>query len=174
MNINLLIAVTIIYTANQLLNTEAELSIVSYDVTCPKADPVYFRDIEVYIEDEGKDNEFFINFTLIKKLPAEATHTLKMIGASMGEFVVATGIDFTITLCEAFTEPIFGERMYRQLGLNVDECPAVPGVYGGSHINLVDKDSLPDTFPPNDYKMIVSAQVEEHILFECWTFFKIQ
>ncbi|XP_034943667.1 uncharacterized protein [Chelonus insularis] len=174
MNKNLLITIAIVFASNQFQTTKADLSIVSYDVECPIADPEYFKDIEVYIENEGRDNEFFINFTLIKILPADAMITLKMIGASMGEFVVSTGIDFTVKACSAVDEPIFGQHIYRQLGINEEECPSPPGVYGGSHVNLVSLDTLPDTFPPNDYKITLTSQQEDHIFYQCWTYFKIQ
>ncbi|XP_034941299.1 uncharacterized protein [Chelonus insularis] len=131
---------------------QAELNIVLLDIDAPVQNPEYITDFEGYMSDD-EDPQVICNFTIIKELPQGCKGHLILKGASMGEFVISTGIDYEMDFCEMFDEPIIMGRLLRMLGFKKENCPPIPGVYGSEGFQL-DTDTLPDEFPSNNYLAI--------------------
>lgn len=49
-----------------------------------------------------------------------------MLGDSMGEYVVPSGLDAEMTLCEMINEPIVLGNVLKVFGFNENECPPKP------------------------------------------------
>ncbi|XP_034947863.1 uncharacterized protein [Chelonus insularis] len=169
---NLISSIVIALGIYQLPYIQAELSIVSFDVDCPTVNPEYFSNVEIYLLDEGRDNEYFVNFTLIKTFPPGTQTHFKMIGATMGEYKVPTGFDIAMPSCASVSEPIIGNRIFESLGIK--SCPVQPGTYSSSKLTVIETATLPDTFPANKYVAEFSAKLEDEIFFYCRNFFEIQ
>ncbi|KAH0546941.1 hypothetical protein KQX54_016291 [Cotesia glomerata] len=77
---------------------------------------------------------------------------LGIIRASMGEYVVDTGINGQLPLCEMFYEPIIFGPILQMFGFDENNCPPKPGVYGSENYTFPTS-MFPDDFPPNKYKV---------------------
>ncbi|XP_057338881.1 uncharacterized protein LOC130676573 isoform X1 [Microplitis mediator] len=96
---------------------------------------------------------------------------LVIMGASMGEYVVSTGIDQTMELCDLIEEPIMAGPNLKLLGFSEDHCPPLPGNYGTQDY-VFTSTRFPDTIIPNQYLMNMTLSYEDKLLLLCQIFFK--
>ncbi|XP_057335720.1 uncharacterized protein LOC130674413 isoform X4 [Microplitis mediator] len=111
------IAIVII---TQWFGIQGFVPIVFEDIVFPVYNKEYFTEPEGYITNE---NTLALNFTIIKLLPIEAQIHSVLKAASMGEYVVDTGIDIVMDLCDIIAEPILAAGMFQELGFSPDHCP---------------------------------------------------
>ncbi|XP_057328556.1 uncharacterized protein LOC130669590 [Microplitis mediator] len=161
------IAIVII---TQWFGIQGSVPIVFEDVVFPVYSKEYFTEPEAYITDE---NALAVNFTIIKLLPIEAQYHSVLLAASMGEYVVNTGIKIQMDLCDIIEEPILSAGLFRELGFSEDHCPPEIGTYGTEGY-ILPTDGLPDNIPPNQYVMTTSILYEGKSLLIMQTFFKVQ
>ncbi|XP_057330033.1 uncharacterized protein LOC130670621 [Microplitis mediator] len=160
------------FTMIKQLPIEAQggLDIVVEDANCPFYDKEYFTEPETFITDQ---NSLVVNITIIKSLPIEAQGHLALIGASMGEYVVSTGIDQEMDMCDILQEPIMTGPLFKVLGFSEDDCPPEVGVYGTEGY-VIPTDTLPDGFPPNKYMVNTTLSYDEKPLLVCQMFANVQ
>ncbi|KAG8035597.1 hypothetical protein G9C98_001025, partial [Cotesia typhae] len=97
----------------------------------------------------------------------------QLLGASMGEYVIQTGLDLVIDLCEMINEPIILNYILRVSGFSADDCPPSPGIYGCQEFS-VPTDILPDGFTPNKYLIVGEYLYGEEKLLVCYLYCNIQ
>ncbi|XP_034943697.1 uncharacterized protein [Chelonus insularis] len=132
---------------------ESEFELTFYDIDITEISSEYVSNVEAYVNDDNSG--FFLNFTLIKRFPDTARLLYKLLGSSMGEYIMPTGMNIDTGLCEVF-EPnyrLIGDQI-EQIGINGDNCPPSPGTYTAENIAL-SSENLPDVFPPNNYVAII-------------------
>ncbi|XP_034943691.1 uncharacterized protein [Chelonus insularis] len=136
------------------LNTaESSYDIVFYDVEATEINHEYFSYFESYVNEDNSG--IFTNFTIIKRLPVTTRLSYNLLASTLGEFILKTGVTLDINICEIF-EPhyrVVGDQI-EQIGINGDNCPPGPGIYGAENIGL-DPENLPDVFIPNNYVAIM-------------------
>ncbi|CAD6234274.1 GSCOCG00007709001-RA-CDS [Cotesia congregata] len=137
--------------ASQLLSAQGSYDLHIEDVVIAAYSEEYFTEPDAYIDDT---NAIVVNVSIIKQLPTEAQGHFSLFGASMGEFVIDTGIDVTLDLCDILNEPIMMGPLFAALGFDPNSCPPDVGVYGTDGYRL-QMDTLPDDFPPNKYRVIL-------------------
>ncbi|XP_057329056.1 uncharacterized protein LOC130669921 isoform X2 [Microplitis mediator] len=146
------------------------MNLVLEDADCPVYDEEYFREPETYVNDE---NAWVVNMTLIKPLLIETQGHFSLIGASMGEYVVNTGFDVRMSLCDFIAEPIIIGRVLQGLGFSEDHCPPGSGLYGTEGY-IFPTDTLPDEFPPNKYLAAFGLSYEEKPMITFQVYFNSQ
>ncbi|XP_057335719.1 uncharacterized protein LOC130674413 isoform X3 [Microplitis mediator] len=160
------IAIVII---TQWFGIQGFVPIVFEDIVFPVYNKEYFTEPEGYITNE---NTLALNFTIIKLLPIEAQIHSVLKAASMGEYVVDTGIDIVMDLCDIIAEPILAAGMFQELGFSPDHCPPEIGTYGTEGY-IFPTDGLPDDIPPNQYMMTTSILYEDQSLLVWQSFLKV-
>ncbi|XP_057319617.1 uncharacterized protein LOC130664008 [Microplitis mediator] len=161
------IAIVII---SQSFGIQGAVNIVFEDITCLTYSEEYFTEPDTFISDQ---NELVVNISLVKTLPMEAQGSFKLTGASMGEYVVDTGLAVQMDLCDVFEEPIITGRLFGALGFSADNCPPEIGVYGSDGYAMP-TDTFPDEFPPNKYLVEMKITYEEKPLLVLHIFVYIQ
>ncbi|XP_057328677.1 uncharacterized protein LOC130669670 [Microplitis mediator] len=162
-----LIAIVVI---SQSFGIQGAMNIVFEDMTCPFYSEEYFEEPDTFINDQ---NALVVNVSILKPVPIESQGCFKLTGASMGEYVVDTGFNVQLDLCDAIEEPIIMGRLFQAFGFSVDDCPPGIGVYG-SEGYIMPTDTFPDEFPPNKYLVELSILLEEKPLLILHTFVSIQ
>ncbi|XP_057337658.1 uncharacterized protein LOC130675810 [Microplitis mediator] len=152
----------------QSFGIQGAVNVVFEDIDCPVYDKEYFLEPEVFVDNH---NSLVSNFTIIKLLPEEAQARLAIIGASMGEYVVSTGIDQTMELCDLIEEPIMAGPALKLLGFSEDHCPPEPGNYGTEDY-VFTPERLSETTIPNQYLMNMTLSYEDKLLLLCQIFLK--
>ncbi|CAD6221164.1 GSCOCG00005065001-RA-CDS [Cotesia congregata] len=102
-------------------------------------------------------------FSIIKQFPPETQTHFQILGASMGEYVVQTGLEVQMKLCEILDEPIIMGPILHLLGFVETDCPPSPGVYGNQGCSIP-MELMPDHFMPNKYLVIGEVLFEEEKL----------
>ncbi|XP_057330034.1 uncharacterized protein LOC130670622 isoform X1 [Microplitis mediator] len=159
-----------IVVITQSFGTQGTLHLVLEDAMCTAYDEEYFLEPETYVNDE---NAWVVNMTLIKPLSIETQGYFSLTGASMGEYVVNTGIEVQMSLCDFIEEPIIMGRVLQAFGLSVDDCPPKIGPYGTEGY-IFPTDTLPDEFPPNKYMVEFGLSYEEKPLIVYQVFYNSQ
>ncbi|XP_044589750.1 uncharacterized protein LOC123268591 [Cotesia glomerata] len=144
----MILSVLIILTA-QFYSVQGEFGVIFRDSLCPFHDAEYVTEPDSYIDE---NNGLFFNFSIIKTFPLTTEGYLGIIRASMGEYVVDTGINGQLPLCEMFYEPIIFGPILQMFGFDENNCPPKPGVYGSENYTFPTS-MFPDDFPPNKYKV---------------------
>ncbi|KAG8042008.1 hypothetical protein G9C98_007316 [Cotesia typhae] len=152
--------------ASQFLSTQGAYDILIEDVVIVAYSKEYFTEPDAYVDDT---NAIVVNVSLIKRPPTAAQGHFALVGASMGEYVIDTGIDVTLNLCDMFNEPIMIGPFFAALGFDPDNCPPDVGVYGTNGYRLR-MDTLPDDFPPNQYRVTLEILYEEEELLHIQVF----
>ncbi|KAK0182471.1 hypothetical protein PV327_000611 [Microctonus hyperodae] len=129
----------------------AELTVVYEDVIFPIINEKYFGMVDVFLTE---DNLIAGNFSIKQSLPESAICHLYMLGDSMGEYVVPSGLDAEMTLCEMINEPIVLGSVLKVFGFDKDECPPKSGFYGNEGYKIP-TENFPDSFTPNKYLFIL-------------------
>ncbi|XP_057330803.1 uncharacterized protein LOC130671114 isoform X2 [Microplitis mediator] len=104
----------------QSFGIQGAIDVVFEDTDCPFYDKEYFLEPEAFVNDQ---NALFSNITIIKRLPIETEARFTILGASMGEYVVSTGIDQTVDLCDLIEDPILAGPFLSAIGFSEDHCP---------------------------------------------------
>ncbi|CAG5092644.1 Protein of unknown function, partial [Cotesia congregata] len=146
------------------------IEIILEDVLCPTFNKEYLTEPDVYLD---ANNQAFVNFSIIKQFPPDVQVRFHLLGASMGEFVIETGIDVEMGLCEIFGEPVIMGPLLKLYGFVAADCPPSPGVYGNQGYNTP-MELMPDDFIPNKYLSIVEFSYEEEKLIIVYTYFNVQ
>ncbi|XP_057330972.1 uncharacterized protein LOC130671222 [Microplitis mediator] len=153
----------------QSFGIQGAVDIVLEDTECPFYDKEYFLEPEVFVNNQ---NQFASNITIIKQLPIETQGHLTILAASMGEYVVSTGIDQTVDLCDIMEDPIVSAPFLSAIGFSQDHCPPEIGHYGTEGY-VLDPEALADRVPPNQYMLNITLSYEEKILLLCQSFIKV-
>ncbi|XP_057337407.1 uncharacterized protein LOC130675633 [Microplitis mediator] len=161
---------TTIFLIVQFLSIQGAMVIVLEDVVCPIFSEEYFTEPDTYLDEH---NGLVLNFTIIKTFPEATQGHFALVGASMGEYIVNTGIDVQMDLCDMLEEPIILGRFLRVFGFSEDNCPPKIGVYGSEGYEIP-TDTLPDDFPPNKYLAIFEILGEGKSLIVAHIYFSIQ
>ncbi|XP_074107616.1 uncharacterized protein LOC141532912 [Cotesia typhae] len=98
----MILSLLIILTA-QLYSVQGEFGVILRDAVCPYYDSEYVTEPDIYVDD---NNGIFFNFSSIQALPSTVEGRFRMIGASMGEYVVDTRLNVHLPLCEMLDEPV--------------------------------------------------------------------
>ncbi|XP_034946351.1 uncharacterized protein [Chelonus insularis] len=155
------ILISTLWFCSQFFGLKAQLDVTLLDFVFESYDPDYFKDMEIITW----NNDIDINMTVIDYMPLEAELRIQIIGATMGEYKVPTGIDWKFSLCEGLNEPIIMRMMMSYLVPPIDDCPPELGTYSGSY-KFDDFRTFPDSFPPNNYLTITSIYTSEKTLLE--------
>ncbi|XP_074107533.1 uncharacterized protein LOC141532860 [Cotesia typhae] len=100
----------------QFIGIKGAIEIIIEDVLCPIFNEEYVTEPHVYID---VNNRAFVNFSIIKQLPPDVQLEFHVLGVSMGEYLIQTGIDFEMSLCDMFNEPvILGPKVLNYLDLS--------------------------------------------------------
>ncbi|KAK0164377.1 hypothetical protein PV328_003013 [Microctonus aethiopoides] len=142
------------------LKLRAELVIVYEDVIFPIINEKYFGMVDAYLTE---DNRIAGNFSIIQSLPESAVCHIYMLGDSMGEYVVPSGLDAEMTLCEMINEPIVLGNLLKVFGFNKDECPPKAGFYGNEGY-MVPTTNFPDSFTSNKYLFIIELYTSDEAI----------
>ncbi|XP_044575012.1 uncharacterized protein LOC123258838 [Cotesia glomerata] len=155
----MLFAILLVFVL-QFLNSKGDYDLFMEDVDNPAYNEEYFTKPDFYLDN---NNGIVLNFSIIKQLPEGTEGRFIIKRASMGEYVVDTGIDVTMGLCDGIEEPILIGPILKVLGFTVDNCPPGVGVYQFEGYKLP-KENLPDDFPPNNYKVTLEIFYGEQII----------
>ncbi|KAH0546938.1 hypothetical protein KQX54_016274 [Cotesia glomerata] len=93
----------------QLIGIQGILEINIEDALCQTFSKEYFTEPDVYID---VNNQAFARFHLL--------------GASMGEYVIQTGLDFEMGFCGMFDEPVILAPNLKLFGFVATDCPPSP------------------------------------------------
>ncbi|XP_034933923.1 uncharacterized protein [Chelonus insularis] len=146
---------------SQFLISKADLEVILLDFKFEYYDLDYFKDMD----SDVWGNEIFINVTITNFLPEEAELRLQVIGATMGEYIVPTGIDFLYSLCAGLKEPNIMTSAINYLEPPLDDCPPKPGSYVAD-ATFDDFSTFPENFPPNNYFVNTTVFTPEKIFLE--------
>ncbi|KAH0561651.1 uncharacterized protein LOC123265603 [Cotesia glomerata] len=136
-----------IVLAAQFFGVKGALEIVIEDIVCPFFSKEYLTEPDVYV---NADNQVFLNFSIVKSFPTETQSYFQLLGASMGEYVIHTGLELQMSLCEMLDEPIIVGPILQIVGFDKPNCPSPPGVYGNENIEIP-MELMPDEVIPNKY-----------------------
>ncbi|XP_011303577.1 uncharacterized protein [Fopius arisanus] len=146
--------ITLTFFAVHLLGIQAKLNVYFENFYVDEVDSNYIRDAEVDINTDSEyDNTIFVNFTIVNPLPKTTKAYLEVIGMSMGEFVLPTGLFFDMDMCSLDDEPVLLGPFFDSLGFTSENCPPENGVYTSLHYE-VPTDELPSEIHTNKYKII--------------------
>ncbi|XP_074098097.1 uncharacterized protein LOC141526854 isoform X2 [Cotesia typhae] len=154
----------------QFFGIKGNLQIFVNDVIFPTYSEEYLLEPDVYLD---ADNKAVVNITIVNRFPPETQVHLIVLGASMGEYVIQTGFDIQMGLCETMEEPILVGSALRSFGFVTSDCPPSPGVYGTDGF-VIPTDTLPDDFPANQYLFIFEILFEEEKIIEIYEYIHIQ
>ncbi|XP_057340422.1 uncharacterized protein LOC130677600 [Microplitis mediator] len=152
----------------QSFGIQGAIDVVFEDSLCPFYDEEYFLEPDVFVDNH---NSLVSNVTIIKLLPEETQSRLVIMGASMGEYVVSTGIDQTMELCDLIEEPIMAGPNLKLLGFSEDHCPPLPGNYGTEDY-VFSPERYSEKIIPNQYMMNMTLSYEDKLLLLCQIFLK--
>ncbi|CAD6244324.1 GSCOCG00013345001-RA-CDS [Cotesia congregata] len=144
----------------QLIGVQGAVEIIIEDVLFPTFSKEYLTEPDVYVD---VNNQLFANFSIVKQFPPDAQVHFEILGASMGEYVIETGIEIQMSLCEMKDEPVILNPILGMFGLSVSDCPHPVGVYGNQNIEIP-MELLPDEFIPNKYLVVGEFLNEEEKL----------
>ncbi|KAH0539194.1 uncharacterized protein LOC123259226 [Cotesia glomerata] len=153
----------------QLLSVQGTYDLIIEDVTVPEYNEEYLNEPDVYIDDNLK---VVVNLTIIKQFPSTSVGRVWLMGASMGDYVVDTGIDVTMDFCELVEEPIVIGPLFQAIGFDPNHCPPDVGVYGTDSYEPL-TEGMPDDFPPNVYRMAIDIHTQEQKILIFHIFSKI-
>ncbi|CAD6232570.1 GSCOCG00006955001-RA-CDS [Cotesia congregata] len=165
----MILSALIVLTA-QFFSVQGDFVVLLKDIDCPLFNEEYFTEPDTYIDD---NNAIFFNTTIVKEFLPLTQGYLGIIGASLGEYVVNTGIDVEMTLCDMMNEPVIMGPLLRVFGFSDDNCPPKPGVYGSEGYTLPTA-TFPDDFPRNQYKAVFKLTNEDEELIILNIYFEIQ
>ncbi|XP_044589747.1 uncharacterized protein LOC123268587 [Cotesia glomerata] len=111
----------------QLIGIQGILEINIEDALCQTFSKEYFTEPDVYID---VNNQAFVNFSIIKQFPPDVQAHFHLLGASMGEYVIQTGLDFEMGFCGMFDEPVILAPNLKLFGFVATDCPPSPGYWG--------------------------------------------
>ncbi|CAG5090020.1 Protein of unknown function [Cotesia congregata] len=118
----------------------------------------YVTEPDIYTYD---DDKIFLNYT----------GYYAVISATMGEYIIDSGISIQIPFCEILD---FGAGAFVSLlGFTDDNCPPKPGVYG-NEAYLFPTEEFGDDFPSNQYKVVVEFINENEYIMALSIFFDIK
>ncbi|CAD6234273.1 GSCOCG00007708001-RA-CDS [Cotesia congregata] len=164
----MLFSVLIVLTF-QLLSVQGAYDLIIEDVTTAEYSEEYLNEPDIYVDDNFK---LVINLTIVKQFPSTTAGRLSLMGASMGEYVVDTGIDVTMNFCEFVEEPIVIGPLFQAIGFDPNHCPPDVGVYGTENYEPI-TEGMPDDFPPNMYRTVLDIYTEEQKILILHIFSKI-
>ncbi|CAD6232566.1 GSCOCG00006953001-RA-CDS [Cotesia congregata] len=144
----------------QLIGIQGTVEIIIEDAFCSSFSEEYITEPDVYVD---VNNRVFVNFSIVKQFSPDAQFHFKILGASMGEYVIQTGLEIQMSLCEMKDEPVILAPVLQMFGFREDECPPSVGVYGNENIEIP-MELLPDEFIPNKYLGIGELLYEEEKL----------
>ncbi|KAH0539195.1 hypothetical protein KQX54_001870 [Cotesia glomerata] len=153
----------------QFLRAERSYDLIIEDVLVSTYNKEYFTEPDLYIDDS---NALIVNISIIKQFPIGTEDRLKIMAASMGEYVIDIGIDVKMDFCDSLEEPIVMGPLFKALGFDADNCPPGVGVYGSVGYQIP-MEQLPDGFMPNNYKVILDIFYEAQNLITLHLFSKV-
>ncbi|CAG5099454.1 Protein of unknown function [Cotesia congregata] len=152
-----------------LFSKQGAYDLIIEDVTTAEYSEEYLNEPDIYVDDNFK---LVINLTIVKQFPSTTAGRLSLMGASMGEYVVDTGIDVTMNFCEFVEEPIVIGPLFQAIGFDPNHCPPDVGVYGTENYEPI-TEGMPDDFPPNMYRTVLDIYTEEQKILILHIFSKI-
>ncbi|XP_044589749.1 uncharacterized protein LOC123268589 [Cotesia glomerata] len=165
----MILSALIVLTA-QFFSVQGNFVVLLKDIDCPLFNEEFFTEPDAYIDD---NNAIFFNTTIVKELLPTTQGYLAIIGASLGEYVVNTGFDIQMPLCDMMNEPVILGPLLRVFGFSEDNCPPKMGVYGSEGYTLPTA-TFPDDFPRNQYQSLFELTIEGKKLIIVNIFFEIQ
>ncbi|CAD6230917.1 GSCOCG00006883001-RA-CDS [Cotesia congregata] len=142
----MILSLLIVFTV-QFFGVKGALEIIIEDIVYPVFNKEYLIEPDVYV---NADNQVFINFTIVKSLPIETQSSFELLGASLGEYVIHTGIEQQMGLCEMIDEPVIVGPLLQMVGFRKFDCPPPPGIYKKENIEIP-MELMPDEMTPNKY-----------------------
>ncbi|CAD6208949.1 GSCOCG00010763001-RA-CDS [Cotesia congregata] len=163
----MIINVLIILVA-QLVSVQGGIQMTFKYAEVPSYNKEYVTEPDMYIYDGDK---VFLNYSVIKQFPPTTEEHYVILGASMGEYVVETGFDLQLPLCEFLD---LGMGYFSDLlGFDQDNCPPKPGVYG-NEAHVFAANDFTDNFPTNEYKSFLEFKNNSEVIMALCTFLDIQ
>ncbi|KAK0085979.1 hypothetical protein PV325_004095 [Microctonus aethiopoides] len=109
--------------ADAISKSKAAVDVFFEDFEAVYVDEKYFSKPDCYFTD---DKEMNLNLTILKRFSDNAQGSLNMLGLSMGEYVLPSGLDIEMKFCEMIDEALVMGPILKMLGIESDNCPPVP------------------------------------------------
>ncbi|XP_063985513.1 uncharacterized protein LOC135166815 [Diachasmimorpha longicaudata] len=160
--------------AVQFSGIEGQLEIYYEDIVMENINSEYIKDAEAHINADSENGDsLFVNFTIIKALPTTAQGHLELVAASMGEYVMPTGLVFDLDICDLIDEPVLIGPFLKSIGFTAEDCPPPMGVYTTTEYRPPIEE-LPPELRPNKYKVIFDMVDQDIVILRVVFYVEIQ